>query len=71
MMRQLPKAINGAKPKATFGVRIKMLLEENGDTVLPEGLRMSGDEIKMLQVDGDRMLTKVGDSAWGAGGIKV
>ena len=37
-----------------------------------QGLRMLGDEIKMLQVgDGDRILTKVGDSTWGAGGIKV
>lgn len=32
---------------------------------------MFGDEIKMMQVHGGRMLTKVGDSTWGAGGIKA
>jgi hypothetical protein len=65
------KAINGAKPKVTYGVRIKTLLGENGDRALLVGLRMFGDEIKMMQVHGDRMLTKAGDSTWGAGGIKV
>jgi hypothetical protein len=73
MMRLLPnsKAINGAKPEVTYGVRIKMLLGENGDRALPEGLRMVGEEIKILQVDGDKMLTKVGDSTREASGIKV
>jgi hypothetical protein len=78
MMKLTPntKAINGANPKVTYGVRIKTLLGENGDRALPEGLRMQGlrmlgDEIKMLQVLGDRILTKAGDSTWGAGGIKV
>ena len=75
MKRPNTKAINGANLKVTCGVRIKML-EENGDRALPEGLvmqglRILGNEIKMLQVHGDRMLTKVGDSIWGAGGIKV
>ena len=62
MMRLQPngKGVNGANLKVTYGVRIKTLLGESGDRALPEGLRLVGEEI--LQVDGDRMLTKVRDS---------
>jgi hypothetical protein len=76
MKRPNTKTINWANPKVTYGVRVNMLLGENGDRALSEGLRMQGlrilgNVIKMLQVHGDRMLTKDGDSTWGAGGIKV
>ena len=53
MKRPNTKAINGANPKVIRGVKIKMLLGENGDRALPEGLRMQGlrilgDVIRML-----------------------